>query len=259
MKRLFLTLTILLALSGGLLASGTNTETFNKIHGVNYPAASDINPWDGYWNKSSSVTKVYVNYYPTGRAYTFLIDVDSANTVARTGANFLPANVDIPMFPHFGAIGSYFISVVDTGTSLYSESDDSLHVLLQLRAIAPETTADSTLDTLWNSVGGPNIIIQTLLDSATENSSLEIDKTKTAVAGVTGIWWQPSTGTPYPRNGEIDLATEGEWYERLQVFAMTAGADADNRAHVTLELRLFLPYCTAYMNSDYYLKNQRVK
>jgi len=230
-------------------ATGLNLETITPVRYI-YPPATETNPIEGYWYKSTTVTQAYVNYYPTGCAYTFILNCDSANTVARTGANFNPARIDIPLWKHFGVIGSYAFTVCDTGLG-WITTDDSLFVMCQLRAIPASVAAADSLDTLFKNTLCTGVLIKAFLDSTDGKSPAEIDMTGT---GVVGISWVASL-----RAGSIDLTDESMFYERARVVAMQAGANNFNSKYCRISLRMYLPYSTAYMQTDYYKQNQLVK
>lgn len=246
----FISALTFLLYAGGLFASGTNTETFNRIR-YSLPAASEVNTIEGYWNKTSTVTNVYVNYYPTGCAYTFILNCDSANTYTRSGASFIPAIVDIPLWKHHGVIGSFAFNMVDTGTGVveWTTIDDSLYVLVKLIGVPAPTIYDTAVDSLFMSERSKGVLIQTLLDSTEGKSPAYILKNATAP----GVTWTAAY------HGEVDLSAETNWFERMRVYAMQAGDLNKNSETCVISLRLWLPYNTAYLQTQYYLKNQPVK
>ena len=234
-----------------VIASGTNTETFNRIRYA-YKPATEANTIEGYWSKTANVpdSGIYVNYYPTGCAYTFVLNCDSANTSVRSGASYIPAIIDLPLWKHHGVIGSFAFTMVDTGTSgvTWVTTDDSLYVLVKALAIPAPTIYDNAVDSTFMSERSSEILIQTLLDSTELKSPAKVQP---GTGG--GLKWTAA------QHGVIDLSSESVWFERMRIFAMQAGADGGNSKTCRLALRMWLPYSKAYRETPYYAKNQTVK
>lgn len=148
---------------------------------------------------------------PVGMIYRFVLNCDTANGDS-------PALVDFPAFNHWGQTGSYHISINDTGTTAndWKTDNDSSHCLIQIEML--------------NSLGESHVLT-TIADSAND--------------GAVGVI------TDFPLDGEIDLTTEQDWWERFQLRAIQSQVDSRNSDTLRLNMTISLPYSQQYMVSKH--------
>lgn len=191
-----------------LFAVTLYSADLNKVRGV-YGEATAQSPLDGYWT-STGVDNAYVNHYPTCVVYNFTATPDLIGTAI---------SIDFPLWKHWGEIGSYIVTVTDTGAE-WVTTDDSVYVDVGLYVISAN---GETLE-LANSL------------------------TDSAIGGDQRLGGETWVGTV---GGEITIAEEVDYWEHLQV-SVAQSNTADVKDAVTVRVTIALPYSEEYLRTSYY-------
>ncbi len=185
-----------------------------------YDAVSTQNPLEGYWVKTSTVETFRVNYTPTGVTYYFEMNVDSANC-----AGGVLTTIDIPLWKHWGKIGTIHVAAtVDGSNGDFTQDNDSVHVLLRLQGL---------------NATGQTITIATFSDSSNDEAAYD--------------------SVNYYIDAEVDITTEENYWERGKLIAIQSLVDSTNTDTLDLDITLTLPYSDQYLETDYYKNHQLVR
>ena len=91
-----------------------------------YQASSNQNKLEGYWAREN-IDQAYVSYTPIGATYSFIVTPDMIE---------VGSYIDIPAWKHWGVIGSYGITVTDTGAA-WATTADSVCVYVGINYLEP--------------------------------------------------------------------------------------------------------------------------